>query len=746
MKKVISLILSLLIFNSLVSCDSFQTNTNFVEIANLQEYVIAYSKEADVQVISSAMILRNTFIDKYGIRLTSTTDSNDNSEQSPVEKKKILIGSASRSESDMDLKYYDYVIEFVNDNIIINGGSSEAVTSAVNWIIGNCCGETFKIPEKYQSISDAYPLSDVTINGVKLNEYALPSEDDATKQELYDEMAQWIAKNTGYYPANTAQHYIKLEESIQVDADAISLTNKDNNLMLEIPLDGCSKMEDVVQHFYEIIENRKSNDITMNEIIKIPSEKFLVATEEQLSNWQTQANTLREEILNTPNKEIPEGSTVYYLSARGNDENDGKSPKTPWKTIARLSQEDIKAGSYVCFKRGDVFRGNFAAKEGVTYTAYGDGEKPKIYGSLFNCAENGKWEEVAPNIWRYSIAFTEDVGAIFMNSGEEHGLKIMLTYTDDGIIESVARTKWKDYTSLDEELEFWHDLNGPYARNNLGGYVYLYCSKGNPSEVWDQIEFNTRTNIISIIGINNVTVDNLCLMYTGAHAVSIGEAKNITVANCEVGLIGGSIQHYKNGEPTRYGNGIQVYGSCEGYYIDHCWVYECYDAGITHQYSTGNTNDCIEKDVYYTNNLLERNVYNIEYFMGRGEAGTEIRYHENIVIKDNILLDAGYGWGKQRPEKHSVAHIKGWDSQNELKGDFIIEDNIMLRSTYMMVHISASKEEHLPTSFNNNIIAQNRGGDWGRYSITPTTLLPFTYNNLNNEKLSGNTYYVVDSD
>lgn len=742
MKKVISLILSLLIFNSLVSCDAFQTTTNFVEIANLQEYVIVYSNQADVQVISSIMTLRNTFINKYGIKLTSITDSNESGEKSPV----ILIGSTNRSESNKNLKYYDYAIEFVNDNIIINAGSNEALVSAVDWIIENCCGETFRIPEKYQSVGGEYPLADVTINGVKLNEYAFPSEEDITKQELYDEMSRWIAKNTGYYPASTSEHCIILEENLEVCADSISLTNKDSNLVLEVPLDGYSKMEDVVQHFYEMIENRKSNDITMNETIKIPNEKFLVATEEQLSDWQTQANILRKEILNTPNMEIPAGSTVYYLSARGDDENDGKSPKTAWKTIARLSEEDIKPGSYVCFKRGDVFRGTFAAKEGVTYTAYGEGEKPKIYASPFNCAENGQWEEVAPNIWRYSIAFKEDVGAIFMNAGEEHGLKIILDYTADGAIESVARTKWKDYTSLDEELEFWHDLNGPNRINNLGGYVYLYCSKGNPSEVWNQIEFNPRVNIISIIGINNVTLDNLCLMYTGAHAVSIGDAKNVTISNCEVGFIGGSIQFYSNGKPTRYGNGIQVYGACEGYYIDHCWVYECYDAGITHQYSKGGTDDCVEKDVYYTNNLLERNVYNIEYFMGRGEVGTEIRYHENIVIKNNILLDAGYGWGKQRPGKDAVAHIKGWDSANALRGDFIIENNIMLRSTYMMVHISASKEEHLPTYFNNNIIAQNRGGDWGRYSITPTTLLPFTYDNLNNEKLSKNTYYVVPFD
>ena len=163
MKKVISLVISLLIFISLTSCDAFQTTTNFVRIENLQEYVIVYSNQADVQVLSSIMTLRNTFINKYGIKLTSITDSNENGEKSPV----ILIGSTNRSESNKNLKYYDYAIEFVNDNIIINAGSNEALVSAVDWIIENCCGETFKIPEKYQSVGSEYPLADVTINGVK---------------------------------------------------------------------------------------------------------------------------------------------------------------------------------------------------------------------------------------------------------------------------------------------------------------------------------------------------------------------------------------------------------------------------------------------------------------------------------------------------------------------------------------------------------------------------------------------------
>lgn len=36
--------------------------------------------------------------------------------------------------------------------------------------------------------------------------------------------------------------------------------------------------------------------------------------------------------------------------------------------------------------------------------------------------------------------------------------------------------------------------------------------------------------------------------------------------------------------PTRYGNGVEIYGGCDGYTIDNCYVHDVYDAGIAHQY------------------------------------------------------------------------------------------------------------------------------------------------------------------
>ena len=47
--------------------------------------------------------------------------------------------------------------------------------------------------------------------------------------------------------------------------------------------------------------------------------------------------------------------TVYYVSATGDDKNDGLSPETPIKSLAKASMLPLKPGDSVLFKKGDDF-------------------------------------------------------------------------------------------------------------------------------------------------------------------------------------------------------------------------------------------------------------------------------------------------------------------------------------------------------------------------------------------------------
>ena len=102
------------------------------------------------------------------------------------------------------------------------------------------------------------------------------------------------------------------------------------------------------------------------------------ATKEYLKSLDELAARRREEIRNTKD-EVTVRGTTYYVSADGCDEADGLTPETAWQTLARVSNADLSEGDAVRFRRGDVFRGQVICQSAITYCAYGEGEKPRIY-------------------------------------------------------------------------------------------------------------------------------------------------------------------------------------------------------------------------------------------------------------------------------------------------------------------------------------------------------------------------------
>jgi len=80
------------------------------------------------------------------------------------------------------------------------------------------------------------------------------------------------------------------------------------------------------------------------------------------------------------------GGKVYYISAfGGDDDNDGLSENTPWKTLAKVSAQTFQPGDRILLKAGDVWtnetlilRSSGTAEHPIELTAYGEGGKPVI--------------------------------------------------------------------------------------------------------------------------------------------------------------------------------------------------------------------------------------------------------------------------------------------------------------------------------------------------------------------------------
>ncbi len=429
----------------------------------------------------------------------------------------------------------------------------------------------------------------------------------------------------------------------------------------------------------------------------------LAAGEAYLAELDKIAEEKKQAILNTKTEVTVTGTSYYVDATNGNDDNDGKTPETAWKTIDRVNKATFKIGDGVFFKRGDIYRTRMQTKAGVTYSAYGEGEKPRFYGSPENGADASKWTlmEGTTNIWIYATEMV-DVGTIVL----DYTTAALKEIPDLKNGEHYVRKTDKVFdikTELNENLEFYCEIKS----KNMGtdkGKLYFRCDEGNPGEIYKDIEFNTKNNVIQVGG-EGITFDNICVMFGGSHGIGSGTTKNLTVQNSVFGWIGGAIQHYnENGTVTRFGNGVEIYGGCDGYTIDNCYVYQCYDAGLTHQYGDGTNNNSMY-NVTYSNNLIEDCIYSIEYFNGDSVDGKALRDGKNYKIIGNIMRRAGYGFGNQRPNGNQSSHIKGWTSRNEYeKGSYIIENNIFDRGMWSLVESRATYDAWCPIYKNNTFV------------------------------------------
>jgi len=440
----------------------------------------------------------------------------------------------------------------------------------------------------------------------------------------------------------------------------------------------------------------KSIDARVVEMSRCETGRLVALPDKAFADFRRLTDSRIAEIRATPNMEIPVDAECRYLSEKGDDGADGKTPATAWRTTARLGREKLPEGSFVLFERGGLFRGGVKASAGVTYTAYGKGAKPRIYASPENGADPAKWEKTdAEDVWRYKIG-TADVGTLVFNDGEAHAIKILPVYNGDGTFtQQYGKRPFNNgYKDLAEDLHFWHDYSAktdfrPFAKGT--GYLYLY-SKVNPGERFASIEFNVKTHGVAVEGANDVRVDNLCIKYVGSHGIGAGTVRGLRVTNCEFGWIGGSILVERipgRKSPTRYGNAVEIYGGCDGFTVDNCYIYQVYDAGLTQQYKVNKPDVAkYQKHVRYSNNVIENCNYSIEYFLSRAPQGNPSRM-EDFVIEDNVMWNAGVGFCQQRPDRRESAHIKSWRNVGNRATGYRIRRNLLVEGEDMLVEISA---------------------------------------------------------
>lgn len=720
MKKLICLALAVLLTaGTLASCGKKSDKKvfrytvdenlfNVIEADGTSKFDIVRAENAPAEVLSACIALKNAILENTGVELEVKSDfEKAGYAEYQRQDNEILVGHTNREESDLAAnelsKARDMAILQSGTRIAILAGDDRYIGDAVQTFIDefihpDTCTVSAEPSQKVVSHYD-YPVKSFTINGTDISEYAVTYSSDEYKSIadgirsfVYDQYGISIATGKSIPKKSNATREIMLERedkepflslldsSLSPVQTAVRVDEAGNIALCSgILLDRVAEAENFAKEYFDESLVKENIEYTIeNETFTREMKYARFDDTELLNEIDEKAKEYRAAVVNSTSEytSLPEDShnTIYYISNDGNDQNDGKSPQTAWASIDRLNISGLAFGDVVLFRRGDEFRGKIKGMIGVTYSAYGEGAKPIINGSRRNYADPSFWNETdVENVYRCYYAL-ENVGNIVFDYSGEVG-----RYDETiGELQIVGKNDFSDYHDLSADLQFCSNLDT--------GDLYLYCEGGNPGRRFKSIEICESGNLFQGSTKDN-TVDNLMFIFGGSHGVGSGTVENRTVTNCIFAWIGGSIlKGFDGGNTTRYGNAVEVYGGCDGYHVANNWIYQIYDTGITHQYST-NDQVIVMKNIEYDRNIIELCHWSIEYYNRGATPGSKL---ENVHVHDNITLNGCYGWGSVGREGGGALH-NSFQIVDDVT-NYVVEDNIFAYSK-------------------GNIVRYNEGGD-----------------------------------
>jgi hypothetical protein len=193
---------------------------------------------------------------------------------------------------------------------------------------------------------------------------------------------------------------------------------------------------------------------------------------------------------------------VYHISPAGNDANDGLSPVTPWRTVAKVNSSRFRPGDSILFQRGGEWHESLAASSSgadgspITFADYGSGPKPKFWGSI--ALTNANFQSDGSGIYTYAIAtsvLAVLVDHAFLYSANGHNVTSMANSWSyaDGTLKinspnSDPRVDRRFYTAvLREDVVFSNYMSNLVFRNLVvdesaaadGGYGFRIMGSRN---------------------------------------------------------------------------------------------------------------------------------------------------------------------------------------------------------------------------------------------------------------------------
>lgn len=380
-------------------------------------------------------------------------------------------------------------------------------------------------------------------------------------------------------------------------------------------------------------------------------------------------------------------ATDYYVSfSLGDDNNDGLSTATPWKTTTKvvaksIASQPFQPGDNIYFKRGDAWEGELrifsihgTESSPITFTAYGEGEDPIIYSDCHSAA----WSAVANHPGVYSAYVGQNFVTRAVYDGANALTPITTSFTPndlDNYLNGFTAGSFGPYGNSSTGVVYvkTFDGNSPDSDYRIfsagitvkdgGGSSYLIFENfqlrnalyGIIIDFSDNIIIrnNTIEDILNIgvylrYGAEDCLVENNTINRTGNDALyAYGTVNTIFRGNyfsdvtdnvlgitthgdqCGIGL------QESTGTLVEYNNGCNIIGSCVDYYYDEGSI-------VRYNYFANSGGGAYP---HGTNITLCYNIFNIQWESGIGggtnSGNTGAGY---VLIYNNIFYGIGsYG-------------------------------------------------------------------------------------------------------
>lgn len=413
-----------------------------------------------------------------------------------------------------------------------------------------------------------------------------------------------------------------------------------------------------------------TRDAAIKAVLRLYESDWEVAAKVDYAKWCSEKSLIyikkiearRKEILNSPTNVTYTG-TAYFVSNHGSDSQDGKTPATAWATVDMVNNADLSPGDAVFFKRSDMWRCNvLKGKKGVTYSAYGEGDKPLFTLSPEDGADASKWTLYYENadgkkIWKF-YRDMYDCGNLYFNSAKSWAYKVA-PHWRFGRWMNADGTNFDLKKQLDRNHEFFSSVDNGLPKTNKReplrfpeinpyGPLYLRCDEGNPGKVFDSIEFGSTANTggSALIELDSGGVaDNLRVLYTGNQGIILGSS-NSTIQNCEMGWNGGLILSDNGDELYKPDKDmVNVAGGAtdlrgQNNTLVNNYIHDTFQEGITLE------TDCHgpQRNNIVSRNLVERTYSGILVVHWDTNENAE-PFWTDVEVSDNIVTMSGFNWG-----------------------------------------------------------------------------------------------------